>query len=217
MFEIEKVNKIFCIGFNKTATTAIHKFFERNNLKSFHNSKWSDVNLNKYRCFSDNGDLHDFEELDKKYPDSLFILNTRSFDKWILSRLKHGYHMSKRRKEDKNWAYPVTEELINSWVSKRISHYNKILNYFNDKTDKLIILDIEKKDWSNFLCSVINLENNNNSIVNKLNASEKYTDLCKAKIEKYFKDNNLFENKSTKLIFDKETNEKFIKNFKNNL
>ena len=72
MFEIEKVNKIFCIGFNKTATTAIHKFFKRNNLKSFHNSKWSDENLNKYRCFSDNGDLHDFEELDKKYPDRLF-------------------------------------------------------------------------------------------------------------------------------------------------
>ena len=39
-------------------------------------------------------DYEKLEELDKKYPDSLFILNTRSFDKWILSRLKHGYHMS---------------------------------------------------------------------------------------------------------------------------
>lgn len=212
MFEIEKINKIFSIGFNKTATSAIHKFFLKNNLKSLHTSKW--WGLDKYDCFSDNGDIHDFEELDKKYPNSLFILNTRSCDKWILSRLKHGYHMSKN---NQNWAYPVTEELINSWVSRRISHYNKIFNYFNDKKDKLIILDTEKKDWSNFLCSVINFKNDNNSIVNKLNASEEYTDLCKAKIEKYFKDNNLFENKSTKLIFDKETNEKFIKSFKNNL
>ena len=60
----------------------------------------------------------------KKLGHSVFILNTRSCDKWILSRLKHGYHISKKRKEDKNWAYPVTEELINSWVSERICHYN---------------------------------------------------------------------------------------------
>ena len=56
-----KYAKIFVIGFNKTASTTLHKLFKVNNLKSQHATTWD---LANYDCFSDNGNLNDFKKLD---------------------------------------------------------------------------------------------------------------------------------------------------------
>ena len=85
-------DKIFVIGFNKTATTSIHKLFIKNNLLSQHNGdKWD---LDSYQCFSDNGDLRNFKELNETYENSIFILNTRKLKNWIISRFKYGKYQS---------------------------------------------------------------------------------------------------------------------------
>ena len=78
-----KYSKIFVIGFNKTASSTLHKLFKVNNLKSQHTTNWD---LPNYDCFSDNGNLNDFKKLDNLYKDSIFILNTRNLTNWLSSR-----------------------------------------------------------------------------------------------------------------------------------
>jgi len=111
--------KVFFIGFNKTATTSFHKFFESNGYKSFHHSKVLD-NEKKYLgntirqnleknikllhtidaqdvysdfCFCKNNVYFEANEhfnlLDVQYPNSYFVLQIRNENDWIKSRFNH--------------------------------------------------------------------------------------------------------------------------------
>ena len=144
------MSKIFVIGFNKTATTTFHKLFLKNNLKSQHDTVWQ---INEFDCFSDNGDLNNFKKLDVDYPNSIFILNTRSLDKWLISRFQHGITEKWSNGLETNWAYPCTSELCKSWINKRETYYLDILNYFKKKPYKLIIVNIENDNWLQFISS----------------------------------------------------------------
>jgi hypothetical protein len=110
----KKNRKIFVLGPNKCGTLSLHKFFLRNNLKSVHWDQGelalkiaSNISANrkplegyeKYDCFSDLFFLNDQlyisslllgKEIVKRYPDDIFILNTRDFDKWRESRNNHA-------------------------------------------------------------------------------------------------------------------------------
>lgn len=104
--ELASVPFVFIIGFNKTATTSLHTFFARNGFPSVH---WDRGRLarrmvqnclddrpildgydQKFRVFSDmqaqSGRIRIeanqyFRVLDRDYPGSYFILNTRSW--WV--------------------------------------------------------------------------------------------------------------------------------------
>ena len=119
--------KYFVIGFNKTATSTFHNLFLKNNLTSQHTTKW---NTDKYACFSDNGNLNNYKELDLKYENSIFILNIRELDKWLISRFKHGL----RNKQ--NWAYPYTREKCIRWIKDREKYHMEILDYFTERPEK---------------------------------------------------------------------------------
>lgn len=154
--------KIFVIGFNKTATTSLHYLFLRNGKKSQHEKKW---NLEKYDCFSD-GDTKTINvvNLYEKYPSSIFILNTRNLRHWLTSRFKHGsatLHSNIKNLEEKgyfNWAYPPTVQLTKKWIKEREEFYTNTLNFFIDKPDKLIIVNIDKPNWIEFLCDALHLK-----------------------------------------------------------
>ena len=83
------IEKIFVIGFGKNATTTFHEMFLQNGLKSQHEQLYWDTK--KYDCFSDGGEKRDLKKLYKEYPNAIYILNTRSLEQWLLSRLKHNY------------------------------------------------------------------------------------------------------------------------------
>jgi hypothetical protein len=94
------MEKYFVIGFNKTATLTFHELFLQNGLSSYHDgdSKFRGLvpkgtinwNTDLHTCFSDNGNYQDYKLLDTKYPNSIFILNVRRLDEWLVSRFKHG-------------------------------------------------------------------------------------------------------------------------------
>ena len=129
-------DKYFVIGFNKTATVTFHNLFCENKLKSQHDgSKWE---TDKYTCFSDNGNLRNYRELDLKYKNSIFILNVRELDNWLISRFKHGL----RRGKKPNWAYPCTREKCIKWVNEREKFHMEILDYFTERPKKIIIVNI---------------------------------------------------------------------------
>lgn len=90
-----KLRKIFCIGFNKTGTTSLHKTFLTLGLTSEHSVKWTKISqikpleadyFNK-QCYCD-GYRSDFVALDQEFPNSLFIFNDRNITQWLRSRVK---------------------------------------------------------------------------------------------------------------------------------
>ncbi len=203
--------KYFVIGFNKTATTTFHNLFIQNDLKSQHASIW---NTNNFNCFSDNGDLNNYKLLDIKYENSIFILNIRRLDKWLISRFKHGQSHKLKSK----WAYPATQELCNNWINQRERYYMEILKYFKKKPDKLIIVSIDEPEWISYICNQLNFKNNNIKSINIRKTSEtKHKNILdivnktfkKLKYDTFCKQNILFVNK--------ELTEKYLKIFRNNI
>lgn len=145
-------DKYFVIGFNKTATTTFHHLFLKNNLTSQHTIKWM---TDEYNCFCDGGPHNDYRELDLKYENSIFILNVRELDKWLISRFKHGLRIRKKP----NWAYPCTSDICIHEINRREQYHLKILDYFSKKPNKIIIVNIEREGWINYLCSQLHFKN----------------------------------------------------------
>lgn len=147
-------DKIFVIGFNKTGTSSFYSLFKDVGLKSIHNVRVNYLNiLDNYDTFSDG--FHPVSKIKlyyDKYPNSLFILNTRPIRKWLISRYKHA----RSRNFKPCWCYPPSYELTKKWIDSREKHYKEVLEYFSDKEDKLIIVNIEKNNWENFVLKNIN-------------------------------------------------------------
>ena len=231
---IPENTKIFFIGYNKTATSSIHSLFLSLGYKcSHHPYKWD---LKKFDVFSDTGSVpfikfddnfnyngngnydtqnkvtnfNVFIKLYNQYPNAIYVLNTRSLKKWLISRYKHGFA---RNKGDKNWAWPIDEKLTIKWIHDREKYYNNIINFFSDKIEKLIIISIEKPSWQKELLSFLSIKKNvPEKIENKRNKSI-HTNNIISHVNEIL--NKLEYNNHDSVLFD--TNPKVISKFKNNL
>jgi len=100
--------KIFIIGFNKCGTRTLSEYFDTQGLDAYHvgndfysfscqltdNMAHRKKILDTYEhdVYSDHAFLpRYYKRLDEDYPDSLFILNTRDVDDWLISRLNHHW------------------------------------------------------------------------------------------------------------------------------
>ncbi|MEO6396110.1 MAG: sulfotransferase [Devosia sp.] len=135
--------KVFAIGFNKTATTSIHSVFTGCGLTAAHSILWRDSRHPlvhwPYQAFSD-GIPNDFTRLDQRFPNSRFILNTRDLTEWLDSRLEHiAKAQAAGRPTWKNWQ--KTEAAIVRWVHRRNEHHAKVLRYFADRPQDLLVVN----------------------------------------------------------------------------
>ena len=144
------MKKIFVIGFNKTGTTSLDFLFKNLGIKSIHNNETPVMKIiNKYDAFTDGnhtgeeGSIGNFKDYYNAKPDSLFILNTRPIQKWLISRYKHATC----GKFVDNWCWPVSDEKTNEWIEKRETHFQNILSFFKDKPSQLLIINIDKNGW----------------------------------------------------------------------
>ena len=168
------INKIFIIGFNKCGTRTLHHFFKKNGLNSCHyickNNKSRNIAsciyrnkqegkllldcIDNYDVYSDMENIHSttllyaqylFKELDKQYPNSKFILNTRNVEKWLTSRQKHqggkGIYVKKCKKK----LGLNDEEIFKHWEKEWYDHHIDVIEYFIDRPDDLLIFDIEQE------------------------------------------------------------------------
>jgi hypothetical protein len=159
------MEKYFVIGFNKTATLTFHELFLKNDLSSYHDgdSKYKGLvsrdninwNTDSHTCFSDNGNYQDFKLLDTKYPNSIFILNIRRLDQWLVSIFKHGL------RGNFEWAVPCTINKCTYKIKEREEFHRLLLDYFKDKPHKLIIVSIDEENWIQYICSELNFKNAN--------------------------------------------------------
>ena len=206
---LQNKEKIFVIGYNKTATTSFHSIFSKNGLKSQHDTIW---NTNKYDCFCDNGNLNNFKLLHTNYPNAIFILNIRILDEWLISRFKHG-ELYKHA-----WAYPATAELCIRWINEREKYYIEILEYFQQMPTKLIIVNIDNCNWIQYICEMFNFKNNNicyENMSNHINTTPENINIInivnnafnQLKYNKYDKRNILLKDEQlTKYYFNLYTN-----------
>lgn len=183
------VQKIFVIGMNRTGTRTLCSFFRANGIPSVHwdrgrlaRSMYRNLQRRKplldpeyeqnFRVFTDMEDVdgpdgpilmyRHFELLDKQYPGSKFILNTRPLNNWIRSRVqfqKGAYleaywrHEQKKKKGCKN-----KKAVLQMWKNHRTKHHKDVTEYFTKKRNRqndLLIFDIEK-DSPEKLCDFFN-------------------------------------------------------------
>ncbi len=137
--------KYFAIGFNKTATTSIDTVFNSAGYFSVHNTKWGQPGSNwwqyLYQAFSDGHPMH-FRELDRRFPRSRFVLNTRDLDEWLDSRIEHIRHMISRNKHVENTGnWNINDESICAWVHSRNAHHLAVLDYFKNRPEDLLVIN----------------------------------------------------------------------------
>lgn len=159
--------KIIQIGFNKCGTRSMFRFFRQNRIKSIHWSKGivgRDMAINLttgrkpfagYEDFVFYSDLmgpvglpvfeaqFHFRELHAAYPDALFILNTRSEDSWLRSRLRHPEFI---RRFQRHYRLEADAEVEGLWRDQWRAHHAAVHAYFADRPQQLLVFDIEKED-----------------------------------------------------------------------
>lgn len=154
-----KYDKIFVIGFNKTGTTSFHDLFIKYGLTSQHNIKW---NIDNYQCFCDglhnNGKYKNYYE---KYPNSLFILNTRPLYNWLKSRSNHCFI------HKKTWGWPPSFELYSDWINQRTEHFLDVMDFFKDLPSQLVICNIEKPNWQKFIVNSIGYQSHHDDSIHQ--------------------------------------------------
>lgn len=143
------------------------------------NSKSNEIiqyELKDYQCFFDMEYNFEnnllvfytfFKEIEKQNKGSTFIMNIRSCESWILSRIKLGKIVNSGI-----YYKDITEDKLKSWVEHYFEHSINVRNYFLHNTNvkkrsKLFILPIEHKTITELL-KEMNLYHNNTKIVEKV-------------------------------------------------
>jgi len=150
------MKKIFVIGFNKTGTSSIHHLFLSRGIRSVHTVENVLNIIDQYEAFTD-GDHFHFDQYYEKYPESVFILNTRPLKNWLISRYKHA----KFHQFQPCWCWPVSIQKTNQWIEYRDLHYSRIFSFFQDKPSQLFIVNIERDGWENALLTFLNMSTTN--------------------------------------------------------
>ncbi len=176
---------VFVIGFNKTATTTIHHFFERNGFPSVH---WDDGNLTKtmldnclndrriltgydqrYRVFSDMivqtlrirfeaNSL--FRVLDADYPGAYFIYNTRKLEDWLASRWKKPcgrYQCTNVELEMRVLNTKDPQRVLEQWKKERTDFEREVREYFTGR-DRFLEIDIADPESPGKIAALLGMD-----------------------------------------------------------
>lgn len=161
--------KIFCIGWHKTGTTTIGDAF----LKLGYSvvgarldltESLQDGKLETALKIADDFDvLQDvpwnslFKELDQGFPNSKFILTVRDPEKWLNSAIKHfgNTHCEMH-------AYLYGKGVVNGneqlYLERYKKHNAEVLEYFKDRPDDLLIMDLSKGHAWEELCGFLGIK-----------------------------------------------------------
>ncbi|MCA9487924.1 MAG: sulfotransferase family protein [Nanoarchaeota archaeon] len=160
--------KIFNIDFNKSGSSSLTKAMEILGFKSLHYKKGNfrlyDImvqnkknqrdllyEMEEYQFFSDFGGSNFYKELDKQYPHSKFILTLRNLNDWINSREKHV----KRNQLKSGYKYDFLVIDKAKWAKKREKLMKEYLQYFEERPNDFLIIDICNGEGWEKLCSFL--------------------------------------------------------------
>lgn len=165
------LRKVFCIGFHKTGTTSLEVALTKLGYRVTGSFGTKDPEIahkvhamareiaGRYDAFEDNPWPVLYRELDDWFPGSRFILTRRPAAAWIRSQVKD---FATTETPMRRWIYgedagcPEGNEEV--YVARYERHNREVLEYFKDRPDDLLVMDIpEDADWGR-LCAFLGHE-----------------------------------------------------------
>ncbi|MBT3321284.1 MAG: hypothetical protein HN392_03265 [Anaerolineae bacterium] len=162
--------RVFCLGLQKTGTTSVESVLQDMGYQTSKHYKALDhefhMSLNRgkfselrriselFDAFQDTPWFLFYEEFDKWYPGSKFILTIRDSSSWWLSFLNYFRDQSVSSNEFVyGYGNPIGHE---KEIVARYERYNRdVIEYFKDRSEDLLIIDVSDKKAlekiSNFL------------------------------------------------------------------
>ena len=156
--------KIFQIGFNRCGTLTMHGYLRANGVRSVHydNGKLAQRMFRNLRQGKDILSGYDYDaffdmewngpdeilegyklypQLAARYPDAVFILNTRDREDWIRSRFLHGQGRRPARHKAV-LGLSSDEELAERWRREWEAHHSNVVEFFAGKPHRFFVCDI---------------------------------------------------------------------------
>lgn len=158
-------SKVFCIGFHKTGTTSLETALTRLGYKVTGSFGTKDPDIaskvhemayslaERFDAFQDNPWPILYRELDERFPGSKFILTRRPTGNWINSQVKD---FATTETPMRRWIYgesagcPMGNEEI--YTARYEKHNREVLEYFADRPDDLLVIDLPNDDGWSRLC-----------------------------------------------------------------
>jgi hypothetical protein len=155
--------KVVGIGFHKTGTTSLRVALEMLGY-TVTGPNWvddPDIGRKVYDLARAELDLYDaaqdnpwpilFREIDAWYPGTRFVLTIRATDSWIRSAVNYFGSKTTPMRE---WIYgpgsPEGHEQI--YVERYEKHNREVIEYFRDRADDLLVMDLKRGDGWRQLC-----------------------------------------------------------------
>ena len=161
--------KVFCIGFPKTGTSSMDQALKKlgykvkghinlkNQIMIKNVIEIAFAKVHDYDAFQDTPWAILYKELDSEFPGNKFILTIRPTKSWIKSISNHIGNKSKLKHE---WVFGAGMPKGNEEIfMKRYEKHNKeVMEYFKDRKDDFLVLNLENGDGWDKLCKFLNKE-----------------------------------------------------------
>lgn len=162
---MKEFNKIFGIGMSKTGTSTLaacldilaigpHKSFDRQ-LKALLESGQTDKIIpiaKDFRSFEDSPWYHLYEQLDRAYPNSLFILTVRKNSQvHATSSWHHGVNAGRRKGKP-------SDDYIKAKIKSYEDHNQAVRQYFSARPNDFLEVCWENGDGWQQLCDFLEME-----------------------------------------------------------
>lgn len=165
----KKYNKVICIGMHKTGTSTLGMALlelgfsvvgARTDLAEVLLKGEIDIAIEEARPYSALQDVPWallYKELDKKYPNSKFILTEREENKWLNSVLNH---FGKTYIPIHEWIYGEGVAFGNEgiYLKKYKDHYAEVKQYFRDRPNDILMISFSNGDDWEKICNFLGHE-----------------------------------------------------------
>ena len=186
--------KYFGIGLSRTGTTSLYSAFKMLGFRSAHYPR--PIQMQKAQLYDFMNDTPvpiRFKELDKRFPGSKFIYTVRDVNAWVKSCSEY-FSSDKAQciKPRFDWqmqyrieTYGLTEFDEEIFTMVYNEHDQDVRNYFKDRPDDLLIMDVTKGDgWEKLLPFIVKNSPNASMSLPHTNKIVKLDDRKRAVVKK---------------------------------
>ena len=161
--------KVFCIGLPKTGTTSLGVALQKLGYQVTGPNGLQDPKIEEnaipmafelaeqFDAFRDTPWPVIYQELDKQFPGSKFILSLRDPESWILSQVRH---FGRKETPMRQWMFgagcPEGNEAI--YMQRFDEHKKSVLRYFKNRPQDLLVMDFDQGDEWEKLCSFLEID-----------------------------------------------------------
>ena len=159
---MKEKRKVFCLGLTRTGKTSLDQALMQFGYRVKHYPHPPIVmeEAERYDALSDITVIPYMEELDRRYPDALFVLTVRDVENWLdvmCTHYKQCGRPTERQKRVRKLIYGTAECDREQFRKAWHRHIERVLDYFAGRPDKLLVMDICGGQGYETLCPALEL------------------------------------------------------------